>query len=429
MSKQKSYLLALSGGADSVCLFHLLRISGFHFQVFHCNYHLRGNESDGDEQFVRDLCKKYGLSCFVHHFDTEAIVRSEKGNVQEVARRIRYDWFREEMNNRGLDGILTAHHFNDSLETSLFNFARGTNIQGLSGIPKAHEGVLRPLMGFSRSDIEAFLEKNGYSYRTDSSNLSEKYSRNKIRLSILPQFTEIFEDAEKRMERSLENIQSANTFVSGQIGRIRKELFEDWAYGKRIRLELLRELKPLEWVLEKIFSPYGFHNGKEIRKLMHASSGKLIASDAYRLIRDREFFILTDLKKEDEEFIFDKDCKILEKPVFIKVIQDDDTSGEENFDVEFDCDKFEFPLTLRTWRRGDYFYPKGMSGKKKLSDFYSDLKLSLPEKENTWLLCSGNEIMYIVGLRQDRRFLVDGNTTKRMKIQIEHQTIGYEREL
>lgn len=417
MTTEARYILALSGGGDSVCLFHLLRQSHFSFEVFHCNYQLRGIESDEDELFVRNLCEGYGIKYHIKRFDTSTIVEREKGNVQEVARKIRYSWFRKALENEKFDAILTGHHFNDNLETSLFNFSRGTDIKGLVGIPESNDGVLRPLLQFKKSEIEAYLASGDFAFRTDSSNFTEKYSRNKIRMSIVPAFHELFEDVENRMALSLSNLKQADLFIQNQINKIREELFQDWDYGKRIELKKLKDLEPLEWILKRLFSPYGFHDGKEIAKIMGAETGKYIASDQFRLIHDRDRLLLTGLTEEAEEYIVEENCKELKKPIYISIEYTDQQSQSENFDVEFDYDKFEFPLTIRTWRRGDYFYPKGMHGKKKLSDFYSDLKLSLPEKENTWLICSGGDVMYIVGHRQDKRFMVDENTTRRVSIQ------------
>ncbi len=416
IKKGESYLLALSGGGDSVCLFHLLRFSGIEFTAAHCNYQLRGEESDGDEQFVRSLCTKYGISLEVRTFDTVSIVEQSKGNIQEVARNIRYDWFFQLLEKGNYKGILTAHHLNDSIETSLFNFCRGTDLHGLSGIPIVTNKVLRPLSCFTKKVLLDYLSENSFHFRLDSSNLKSDYSRNKIRLEILPRFEEIFIDVDKRFRKSLENIGHADQFVMNQIEKIRKDLFLDAEFGSRISIEELNNLHPSEWTLSKLFAPFGMSSGVEILKLMKASSGKLIQSKEFRLIKHGDVLLLTKLAKKKKEYTITQESGTFLAPFkFTLGLVKKDLIGE-NFDVEFDCNTFDLPLTIRTWKNGDYFYPIGMKGKKKISDFYSDLKLSLPEKENTWLICSGNDIMYVVGHRQDTRFSVTNATIEKLGI-------------
>ncbi len=412
----KSYLLALSGGGDSVCLFHLLKSIGIDFKAVHCNYQLRGEESDLDEEFVRSLCSEYNIPVEVKRFDTKALIPSRKGNVQEVARDLRYEWFFELLEDNGYSGILTAHHLNDSIETSLFNFSRGTDIHGLAGISSVNGPVFRPLNHFRKKEILNYLNEHDFSFRLDSSNLKANYSRNKIRLEIIPKFEEIFEDVDKRFQKSFENIRNADEFIACQLDQIRLRLFQDFAYGTKISIQALNELTPKVWILSKLFTSYGFQSGGEIQKLINASTGKLIASKDFRLIKDRDYLLLTKLVEVKKEYQIKHNKGALTEPFKFKwqVLKND--LKAENFDVEFDCDTFDLPLTIRTWEQGDYFFPIGMKGRKKISDYFSDQKFSLPEKENTWLICSGDKIMHIVGYRQDVRFVVSEQTNMKLGI-------------
>jgi len=413
-----TYLLALSGGADSVCLFHLLRDIGIKFTVVHCNYQLRGDESDLDEGFVKELCENYNVPLVVKRFDTNTLLKTRKGNIQEVARDLRYELFLSLCEMHGFHGILTAHHLNDSIETSLFNFARGTDLRGLSGVPIVNGSIYRPLSPFTKKEILRYLGKNDFAFRQDSSNFKPDYSRNKIRLNIMPQFEEIFEDAEIRFRNSLENIRLADQFITNQIDELRIELFQEFLYGKEVTIKDLENLKPRNWVLSKLFAPFGFRSGDEINKLMNANTGKKILSKDFRLIKNRKHLILTNHPSEQLSFTISGKNGEFGDPLGLTWEIIDKDQKCENFDVEFDCDTFDLPLTIRTWQKGDYFYPLGMNGKKKISDFFSDQKMSLPEKENTWLLCSGGQILYVIGHRQDSRFVVSDRTKTKMGIKL-----------
>ncbi len=424
IQNERPYILALSGGGDSVCLFHLLRSIGVKFIAAHCNYQLRAEESEQDELFVTMLCEKYGVDLKVKRFDTVSLVEKSKGNIQEVARNIRYHWFGELLEKENCSGTFTGHHLNDSIETSLFNFSRGTDLRGLTGISSVNGSILRPLSIFTKKEILEYLASNNFDFRNDSSNFKADYSRNKLRLEILPKFEEIFPDVDIRFRKSLENIKHADQFVNHQIELIRKDLFSDVKFGVQIPMKGLLALKPLNWTLSKIFAPYGFSSGIEIAKLLNSGSGKQMISPDYRLIRHREYLLLAKLAEKNKEYTVREIESTYSDPISFRIVRCDKLGVDENFDVEFDCDTFDLPLTIRTWKQGDYFYPKGMHGKKKISDFYADLKLSLLEKENTWLICSGDKIMHVIGHRQDARFVVKGDTNDRLGIKfIDHEQL------
>ena len=415
--KEKKLLLAISGGIDSVVLAILLKQLNYDVSLAHCNFKLRGNESDGDEKFVRDFAIKNGLKLFVTSFDTESFAKDNKLSIQVAARQLRYIWFHQLLEENSLDYILTAHHLDDNLETFLINFTRGTGLEGLTGIPVQNDKIVRPLLTFSREEIEKFASENKVEWREDSSNASDKYLRNKLRHDIVPilknlnpSFLNSFQDTLKHLEQAKSLAEDASVLVY-------KQVVTEKENQKFFRLFDLKRLPNYEAYLFQWLQPFGFTAWKDISNLTEAQSGKFILSDNYRLLKDRDFLILEPIPNEDlAVYEIDADAEI-SIPIRLKT----ETVSQFKItvistEIYVDKEKLKFPLTIRKWQEGDYFCPAGIDGKKKVSKYFKDEKMSLSDKENTWLLLSENEIVWIIGKRQDRRFYTENTTTPVLKI-------------
>ncbi|MFP9099252.1 tRNA lysidine(34) synthetase TilS [Flavobacterium sp. RHBU_24] len=417
----KKLLLAVSGGIDSMVLVHLLKILGHDIYLAHCNFGLRGKESDGDENFVRQYASDNEIHVFVTHFDTNALATDTKVSIQIAARQLRYAWFEELLTAHKLDYLITAHHLDDSAETFLINFTRGTGLEGLTGIPKQNGKIVRPLLPFSRSEIEAYAEENNIEWREDSSNASDKYLRNKLRHHVLPLLKELNPSFSGSFTNTLQHLQQAQTLVADATVLVYQQVVTEFDNRKIINLNQLLRLPNYEAYLYQWLSPLGFTAWDDIYGLVHAQSGKRVLTDAYRLLKDRETLML--------EPITDSDTSIYEIPENTEkttipiglCLQNVAKKGDIDTKNVIFVNKavIKFPLFVRRWRDGDYFCPKGMQGnKKKVSKFFKDEKFSLADKEQTWLLCSGEDIVWIIGHRADERFAATPQTTQILKIEV-----------
>lgn len=415
----KKLLIAVSGGIDSMVLVHLLHQLKLDISVAHCNFNLRGKESDEDTEFVKSECNRYNIKLFINHFDTNEYADLHKLSIQVAARQLRYDWFNEVLKKEGFDYLLTAHHLDDSIETFLINFTRGTGLEGLTGIPQQNGKIVRPLLPFSREEIETFANENGIKWREDSSNASDKYLRNKLRHNVIPILKELNPGFTDAFQQTLENLKQANSMVDDASRIVYRKVVEDVNYQKKINLTELMVLPNYKAYLYQWLKPFGFTAWEDIYDLVDAQSGKQIFSEHYRLLKDRNELILAE-KNESESEIFPvyEDRVNLNVPLKIAVCNKGDISLEQKGFIFVDKDTLKFPLTFRKWQEGDYFYPSGMTGKKKLSKYFKDEKYSLIDKENTWLLCSENEVVWIVGKRADRRFLANETTQTIIKIEL-----------
>lgn len=415
--KEKSLLLGCSGGVDSVVLAHLCVASDLKVTLAHCNFQLRGDESDGDEAFVRDLSHELDVGVMVQSFDTEKYAEAHRGSIQMAARELRYQWFNELLDTREFDFVLTAHHADDDLETFLINLSRGTGIEGLSGIPVQNEKVIRPLLNFSRQEILSYAKDNTLQWREDSSNSESKYLRNKIRLDIVPQLKTLHPTFLKNFMRTQSHLEQTQSLVRHHMEEIRARLFESDGDTIRISAEKLQELKPTAGYLYELFHAYGFTEWNDVEGLLHAMSGKEVLSKTHRLVKDRTHLILSPIETELEEvFWVSDDVKELEHPISLKLQNVKAVENTGRNIIYLDKEKLNFPLQLRNWEKGDYFYPYGMKGKKKLSKFFKDEKVDVISKEKQWLLCSDDAIVWVVGRRADERFKVEGSTKEILKI-------------
>lgn len=412
-------LLAVSGGLDSVVLAHLCSAAKLNFSIAHCNFNLRGEESDEDEDFVLDLGDALGVEVFIENFDTEAYAKDAKISIQMAARDLRYNWFKELSAALKFDHILTAHHANDNLETFLINLIRGTGLEGLTGINSDSDKIVRPLSGFTRKVIEKYAIREKIQWREDSSNASSKYLRNKIRLEIIPVMEEINPQVIEGFMKTQEYLKESSSLVDDYIGLLYSEIVFKDNFGYRLKIDILQKIPNTKAVLYQLLKTFGFTEWDDVFDLLNSQSGKIVFSETHRLIRDREHLILTEIPSEKNQKVYklQEGEEIVMLPIgtfAFEEVKEISKTGENCIYVA--NEKLTFPLTLRKWEIGDSFYPFGMSGKKKLSDFFKDKKLSLPEKENTWLLCSEDKIVWVVNHRADDRFAIKDPSEKILKI-------------
>ena len=410
---QNKILVALSGGADSVALLRVLQSLGYICECAHCNFHLRGLESDRDETFVRQLCEKQRILLHVTHFDTSAYAKDHHLSIEMAARELRYEWFEHIRKEIGASVIAVAHHRDDSVETFLLNLMRGAGINGLRGIPVKNGKIVRPLLSVSREDILDYLQAIHQEYVTDSTNLEDEYMRNKIRLNILPAMKEVNPSIMETIQETtfrfseISNIyqQDRTEAIAHKVTSTSPELF-------RISLvDVLDDVAPLS-LLHEILFPKGF-NGSQIqdiyRTLSSSQSGKRFFSAEWEVLRDREYIWIK--KKTPTQSIPEIMMEEIERTPSFVIPRDKHIAC-------LDADKINRPLTIRKWERGDKFVPLGMNGKKNVSDYLTDKKYSLFQKENQYVVCCGEDIVWLVNERTDHRFRITDNTQRIMLIQI-----------
>lgn len=416
--KDKKLLIAISGGVDSVVLTHVLHQLSFDVSLAHCNFQLRDNESDLDEEFVKELGKKLNSQTFTTRFDTKEFAEENKLSTQVAARELRYQWFDELVEKNQFDYVLTSHHTDDNLETFLINLTRGTGLEGLTGIPAINGKIIRPLLPLSRQEILEFAEKNSINWREDASNSETKYLRNKIRHEIVPKLKEINPSLLDSFGKTSGFLKESQQIINDRIEDISSDIISTENDIQKINIKELNTLSNPKAYLYQLLKEYGFTEWSDVYNLLSAQSGKQVFSNTYRLLKDRDFLILSGIKKlEEETYFVEEDSKEIEYPICLKIEQSKDVLSEESNQIFVDKDLLKFPLSVRKWQNGDYFCPSGMRGKKKLSKFFKDEKFSLLEKENIWLLCnSNNDIVWIVGKRQDNRYKATKTTTNSLKI-------------
>lgn len=413
---QSKFLLAVSGGVDSMVLCDLFFKYNLNFAIAHCNFQLRGNDSDEDENFVRNYSIQNQIEFHSKKFNVKEYKEAGNFSTQMVARDLRYAWFRKLMAENEFDFLVTAHHLNDSLETFLINLSRGSGINGLTGIQFQQNEIIRPLYNISKKTILAYAESNQIQWREDVSNASNDYVRNKIRHQIVPVLNEIHPEFLSNFSKSIQLLKDEKEIIQNQFENLSEELFQKDKENYFISIEKLNQLEPLHSHLFHLFSKFGFNYPIEIEKLMNANEGSEINSNEYRLIKNRENLILskTTIITESEEFIVEEG-KLMQKPLNLRLSKSDerDFSSSETLDYE----KISFPLRLRKAKTGDIFFPFGMKGSKKLSKYFKDEKFSKIEKENSWLLVDDEDrIVYVTRFRIDDRFKITENTHKFLNI-------------
>ncbi len=422
---EQKVLLAVSGGIDSMVLLHLFEKSGLDYGVAHCNFSLRGDESDGDEDFVRDVVLKNGTPAFFERFNTREYAQLKGISIEMAARELRYTFFEQVRAENEYDWIATAHHQDDVIETFFLNLSRKTGIKGLSGIKEKSGGLIRPLLFADREMIEQYAAENYLDYREDSSNGEMVFQRNFLRHKILPLFTELNPAFKKNMLASITNLKDAEHVYSNALQLEKLKVLRNENNGVSVNIQQLEAATYPKILLHEILSEYNFNATvvDEVYQSLNSLSGKQFYSPTHRAVKDRATLFVSKRKQETEERVYyiEKDDLELFEPLDLLVEHVDIAHFElekNNKTASIDADKIEFPLLLRKWKQGDYFQPLGMTGMKKVSDFFIDRKIPLYQKENTWLLCSGKKIVWIVGLRLDERFKVSSSTQQVVKIKI-----------
>lgn len=430
VSKSDELLVAVSGGVDSVVLAHLCYSAGLKVTLAHCNFHLRGNESDRDELVVRKLGETWGKEVLVKSFDTRQFATEKKISIQEAARQLRYDWFENLLVNQPrFKWLLTAHHSDDNIETLVMNFFRGTGMAGLTGIPPKNGKIIRPLLSFSRQQLMQWALDNGLFFVEDSSNLKEDYTRNYFRLTVLPSIEKVYPEATKNLLNNIKRFTGIENFYRGAIKKVLSKILQP--KGEEIHIPVGQLLRYQQTsLLYEILTPYGYSPGQveEAWQLLGAQSGACINSAAlpWRLIRHRNWLILAPEKKEASSYFLIQENEMRhsfsEGTLYLEEIRE----GVNNFPTDthhvwLDKKNIQFPLLLRRWKEGDYFYPLGMTKKKKVSRFLIDQRKTTTQKERTWVLETAGRICWVVGERMDERFKVQSSTPSVLSIKLDRK--------
>lgn len=414
--RNDSILLAVSGGIDSVVMLDLFVRGKYNIAVAHCNFQLRGKESDGDEWYVEDLCRSSGIKLYKKRFPTIEYAGEKGISIQMAARDLRFEWLAELKEKENFKLLAIGHNLNDSIETMLINLTRGTGIKGLTGIRPKSGYIIRPLLFATREMIKEYAEDNKIVYREDSSNIQTKYSRNKIRHNVIPVLEEINPSVLYSINETADYLESAYIIYAQAIEAKSKEIIKYKEKSAYIKISDINKLKPLEtWVFE-IFKKWNF--GKlqlaDILHLIEGDTGKQLFSNTHIITKDREKIIITPLHKDKIKAITVNSADEL---INNNLIESYEIIPREKLDIGqdpayayLDAKLIRFPLTIRKWQEGDYFYPLGMKGRKKISDLLIDMKISLPEKDDIYVLETDGKIAWVVGLRIDERFKVTDST-------------------
>lgn len=417
-------LLAVSGGLDSMVLASLCKEAGYNFTIAHCNFQLRGNASDEDENFVAEFASKNNIPFFSKKFDTENFTQVQKMGIQEAARKLRYDWFNELIEKGpGLrsaspyyDVLLTAHHADDNVETLLMNFFKGTGIKGLHGILPKNNRIVRPLLFVFKEEILAYAKVNHIAYREDLSNASNKYSRNYFRNELIPSVEKVFPQAIFNINNNIPRFRDAGVLYQYAVEKILKDLIEKRGEEVHIPILKLSKTAALSSIVYELISSYGFsaHQVNDVLKLMVSGSGKYVASASHRILNNRKWLIIAPLKEKGvQHFVIEKEMQEIafgDSVIKIEAFSSLNVISPEKNIAQLDGSMLNYPLLLRKWKRGDYFYPLGMKKKKKLSRFFIDEKIPLFIKDDIWVLECGGKIVWVIGYRIDDRFKITNKT-------------------
>ena len=412
-SKEDVLLLAISGGPDSVCLFFILKQLGYKIEIAHCNFNLRAEESNNEECFVIELAKKYNIPIYVKSFETQKYAAKNKISIQMASRELRYQWFEYLLEKNKLDFLITAHHRDDNIETFLINLIRGTGINGLSGIKPKNKNIIRPFIEINKEEIIQYLDENNIIYCKDSSNLNVKYLRNKVRNHLIPILKEINPSIKKTILDEISILNGVNKIFRKQINYIKSHLLIKANDCYKIKFSDLIKEDDIEIILFEILAPFGFFNISQILNTIKSQSGKRFLSSSHQLIIDRQEIIIALLPNKNEEIEILNTVIEIQNPIKLNFTISEDTSIIKDLNIaKLDFNKLIFPLKLRKWKKADRFIPLGMTNFKKLSDFFIDQKYSILDKQNQWILCSGKDVVWIVGERIDDRYKVGNNTKK-----------------
>lgn len=418
-------LLAVSGGADSMLMLHLFANTGFQIGVAHCNFMLRGDESDKEEQFVADYCDHHNLAFWGRRFNTSEYALQEGISIEMAARDLRYEWFYQLMKEHHFDLLATAHHQDDVVETFFINLSRGSGIKGLSGIQPKSGKIIRPMLFTSHAGIIEYCHQMHIGYCIDSSNLETIYKRNLIRHQVLPLLEKVNPAFRKNALKTIANLHETGQLFQQRLSEIKADVYSEDEQGAMIHIQKLQGYSPLRTILFELIRPFGFQAEQidDIIESLNKESGRKFFSEAYRLVKDREYLFIYPFKAtQDKVFYIEQDFHKIDFPIHLTIEKLDRTPNfrfsTQPHIADMDMDKLTFPLILRHWQEGEYFRPLGMKGLKKVSDFFIDEKYSIPEKENAWILASGDQLAWIVGKRLDDRFKISQQTKRIIRVSL-----------
>lgn len=433
-SKKDKLLLAVSGGVDSVVLCELCKQAGYDFAIAHCNFQLRDADSERDEKFVSELAAKYNVDFHAVRFETKTIAKERKMSTQEAARELRYHWFEEIRKKNSYQYILTAHHADDNIETVLMNFFRGTGIKGIRGIEPKYGFIVRSLLFAHRSELEGFLKEHKLEFVADYTNQQDDYTRNYFRNQVIPFIEKSFPEVNENVLSNINRFREVEKLYQQAIDWHKKKLVERKGNEIHIPVLKLKKAEPLHSIAYEIIREYGFSSSQtdEVIALLDSDSGKYVQSASHRIIKNRKWLIIAPNETEKADIViidgpgnwqFAMGNLQLEttptsnlKPVIATASIAKQEAKTSNSLACLDADEIKFPLLLRKWKQGDYFYPLGMKKKKKLSRFFIDQKLSKTDKEKVWVIEMDKKILWVVGYRIDDRFKITDKTKKVLKI-------------
>ncbi len=427
-SKKDLLLLAVSGGVDSVALVSLCAASGYSCRIAHMNFQLRGPESDRDEAFVRALAKKFTMPVIVQKTDTAAFADKQKISIQLAARQLRYQWFEELLQaDLELKYLLTAHHEDDNIETLLMHFFRGTGIHGLSGIPLKQRHIIRPLLFAKKQDILDYARDQSLEWVEDSSNDTEQYTRNYVRHSLIPAIRQVYPEVQANLAGNIQRLGDTALVFDEAIARYEKQFIFPQGNELHIPVLKLKKMQPLATIVYELMKAYHFTAGQtgDIVQLLDSDNGKYVASETHRVIRNRAWLVIAPIQGDEPATVLVEEgmtrvnypkgvLQLTFEPVTEKLRE-----GLTNTDPQvawLDAAKISYPLLLRRAKTGDYFYPLGMTRKKKLARFLIDQKLSKTAKEQVWVLEMDQKIVWAVGMRIDHRYRLMPGTKNILRI-------------
>lgn len=418
-------IVGVSGGADSVALLHFLHNAGYECIAAHCNFHLRGVESDTDEVFVKDLAEKWHIPFFSTSFDTKTFAKEKGISIEMAARDLRYNWFAALKQEQNAEAIAIAHHLDDSIETFFINLSRGTGLRGLLGIQPKQGYIIRPFLSVSRAEINNYIYNNHLQSRIDLSNFDQLIIRNKIRHSLIPVCESFNPSFRQIMVENFTRLGELNEVANNLIESFRKDAVIDHEGYFSISISKLRSQINAHYFLFELLKPYHFNDATVNDILYHidGESGKSFYSSTHRIIKDRDYLLVTpSIPIDDSTYSIPEGALSINKPLNLHLSQPINIESayiERDSSIAcIDFEKLTFPLEIKRSKEGDFFYPLGMNGKKKLSDFFIDKKFNLFEKENCWLLTSENQIVWVIGYRIDDRFKIDDKSKKMIKISL-----------
>lgn len=410
-------LLAVSGGLDSVVLCELCKQAGYDFSIAHCNFQLREADSDRDEEFVNGLAQRYKVNFHLVKFETKKFAEENKLSTQEAARNLRYNWFEEIRVKNDYRYILTAHHADDNIETVLMKFFRGTGVRGMRGIESKKGSIVRPLLFARRKQLEEFLAEQQLEFVSDYTNQQDDYTRNYFRNQMIPMIEKSMPGASENILSNIDRFREVEQLYQQALDMHKKQLLERKRNEIHIPVLKLKQREPLQTIVYEIIRDFGFSSAQtpDVISLLDSDTGKYVKSSSHQVIRNRKWLVIAPLQPILSEIVMIEEGQAFAQCAMMSFQLWMEEASEiriptSNQDACLDAYAIKFPLLLRRWKQGDYFYPQGMQKKKKLSRFFIDLKLSKSEKENTWVLESDKKIIWVVGHRIDDRFKITDKT-------------------